>query len=191
MGIQVSSCSLQGFYAQRLESFNQPNGQPRRRIQKNIPDEPFTQLVTIFSDQESEDDWSHGSFPLEEYIKALDRSKGELYYDHSLGMRYSKITDQMYVGSCIQTEEDIETLANVAGVTAVLNFQGGIEAENWEIDSKLINEACQHNNILMINYPIRERDSFDLRSKLPFCVGLLLRLLKKNHCVYVTCTTGF
>ncbi|KAL8247150.1 hypothetical protein R6Q59_008366 [Mikania micrantha] len=167
------------------------NGQPRRRIQKNIPDEPFTQLVTIFSDQESEDDWSHGSFPLEEYIKALDRSKGELYYDHSLGMRYSKITDQMYVGSCIQTEEDIETLANVAGVTAVLNFQGGIEAENWEIDSKLINEACQHNNILMINYPIRERDSFDLRSKLPFCVGLLLRLLKKNHCVYVTCTTGF
>ncbi|KAK1410124.1 hypothetical protein QVD17_36657 [Tagetes erecta] len=167
------------------------NGQARGRIQKNIPDEPFTQLVTIFSDQESGDDWSHGSFPLEEYIKALDRSKGELYYDHSLGMRYSKITDQMYVGSCIQTEEDIETLANVAGVTAILNFQGEIEAENWEIDSKSVNESCQHNNILMINYPIRERDSFDLRSKLPFCVGLLLRLLKKNHCVYVTCTTGF
>ncbi|KAI7750362.1 hypothetical protein M8C21_014688 [Ambrosia artemisiifolia] len=167
------------------------NGQPRGRIQKNIPDEPFTQLVTIFSDQESGDDWSHGSFPLEEYLKALDRSRGELYYDHSLGMRYSKITDQMYVGSCIQTEEDIETLANVAGVTAVLNFQGGNEAENWEIDSKSINESCQQNNILMINYPIRERDSFDLRSKLPFCVGLLLRLLKKNHCVYVTCTTGF
>ncbi|KAF5769954.1 putative Dual specificity protein phosphatase [Helianthus annuus] len=167
------------------------NGQPRGRIQKNIPDEPFTQLVTIFSDQESGDDWSHGSFPLEEYLKALDRSRGELYYDHALGMRYSKITDQMYVGSCIQTEEDIETLANVAGVTAILNFQGGNEAENWEIDSKSINESCQHNNILMINYPIRERDSFDLRSKLPFCVGLLLRLLKKNHCVYVTCTTGF
>ncbi|KAM0064339.1 putative protein-tyrosine phosphatase, phosphatase LSF1 [Helianthus debilis subsp. tardiflorus] len=37
----------------------------------------------------------------------------------------------------------------------------------------------------------RERDSFDLRSKLPFCVGLFLLLLKKNHCVYVTCTTGF
>lgn len=30
-----------------------------------------------------------------------------------------------------------------------------------------------------------------MRKKLPFCVGLLLRLLKKNHRVYVTCTTGF
>ncbi|KAJ9540551.1 hypothetical protein OSB04_027057 [Centaurea solstitialis] len=168
------------------------NGQPRSRIQKNIPDEPFTQLVTIFSEEESGDDWSHGSFPLEEYIKALDRAKGEVYYNHSLGMRYSKITDQMYVGSCIQTEADIETLANVVvRVTAVLNFQGGVEAENWEINSKSINESCQQNNILMINYPIREGDSFDMRSKLPFCVGLLLRLLKKNHSVYVTCTTGF
>ncbi|KVI09165.1 Dual specificity phosphatase, catalytic domain-containing protein [Cynara cardunculus var. scolymus] len=167
------------------------NGQLRSRIQKNIPDEPFTQLVTIFSEEESGDDWSHGSFPLDEYIKALDRSKGELYYNHSLGMRYSKITDQMYVGSCIQTEADVETLASVAGVTAVLNFQGGVEAENWEINSKSINESCQQNNILMINYPIREGDSLDMRNKLPFCVGLLLRLLKKNHCVYVTCTTGF
>lgn len=167
------------------------NGQLLSRVQKNIPDQPFTQLVTIFSEEESGDDWSHGSFPLEEYIKALDRSKGELYYNHSLGMRYSKITDQMYVGSCIQTEADIETLANVAGVTAVLNFQGGVEAENWEIDSKSINESCQQNNIVMINYPVREGDSFDMRNKLPFCVGLLLRLLKKNHSVYVTCTTGF
>lgn len=41
------------------------------------------------------------------------------------------------------------------GVTAVLNFQGGVEAENWEINSKSINESCQQNNILMINYPIR------------------------------------
>lgn len=30
-----------------------------------------------------------------------------------------------------------------------------------------------------------------MRTKLPLCVGLLLRLLKKNHRVYITCTTGF
>ncbi|XP_074324792.1 phosphoglucan phosphatase LSF1, chloroplastic-like [Apium graveolens] len=30
-----------------------------------------------------------------------------------------------------------------------------------------------------------------MRKKLSFCVGLLLRLLKKNHRLYVTCTTGF
>ncbi|XP_030953953.1 phosphoglucan phosphatase LSF1, chloroplastic isoform X3 [Quercus lobata] len=154
--------------------------------------QPMSELVCIFSEEESGDgEWAHGNFPLEEYVKALDRSKGELYYNHSLGMHYSKITEQIYVGSCIQTEAEVETLSNVAGVTAVLNFQSGVEAENWGINSNSINESCQRSNILMINYPIREGDSFDMRKKLPFCVGLLLRLLKKNHRVFVTCTTGF
>ncbi|XP_062151376.1 phosphoglucan phosphatase LSF1, chloroplastic isoform X2 [Alnus glutinosa] len=148
-------------------------------------------LDMLFNREPGDGEWAHGQFPLEEYVRALDRSKGELYYDHSLGMRYSKITEQIYVGSCIQTGADVETLSNVAGVTAVLNFQSGIEAENWGINSNSINESCQRFNILMINYPIREGDSFDMRKKLPFCVGLLLRLLKKNHRVFVTCTTGF
>ncbi|KAL6547766.1 hypothetical protein OROHE_009471 [Orobanche hederae] len=72
------------------------------------------QLVSIFSDEGSEDaEWAHGSFCLEEYIKALDRAKGELIYNHSRGMQYNKITEQIYVGSCIQTEADVEALANV------------------------------------------------------------------------------
>ncbi|KAK9117152.1 hypothetical protein Sjap_016099 [Stephania japonica] len=148
------------------------------------------QLVSILSEKEFEvDDWGHGSFPLEEYIKALDRSKGELIYNHSLGMQYSKITEQIYIGSCIQTEKDVETLAKV-GITAVLNFQSANECSNWGIDSDSINDCCQHSNILMVNYPIREADPFDLRKKLPFSAGLLLRLLRKKLRVYVTCTTG-
>lgn len=170
---------------------NDQNGQARPILQRNAPAEPINQLVTIFSEESGDVEWAHGSFPLEEYVKALDRSKGELYYNHSLGMRYSKITEQIYVGSCIQKESDVETLSSTMGITAVLNFQSVNEAENWGINSKLINESCQQFNILMINYPIREVDSFDMRKKLPFCVGLLLRLLKKNHRVYLTCTTGF
>ncbi|XP_047311683.1 phosphoglucan phosphatase LSF1, chloroplastic [Impatiens glandulifera] len=160
-------------------------------VQKSNISLPFCQLVTIFSEEELGDvDWAHGNFPLEEYIKALDRSKGELHYNHNLGMRYSKITEHIYVGSCIQKETDVETLAK-KGITAVMNFQSEIEAENWGVNWNLINETCKQSNILMINYPIRDGDSFDMRRKLPFCVGLLLRLLKKNHRVYVTCTTGF
>ncbi|KAK1404442.1 Tyrosine-protein phosphatase domain-containing protein [Heracleum sosnowskyi] len=171
---------------------NDENGQAQSKLQNSTHVEPIRQVVTMFSDEESADvEWAHGSFPLEEYIKALDRSKGDLYYNHSLGMRYSKITEQIYVGSCIQNETDVDTLSRVVGVTAVLNFQSVTEAQNWGINSKLVNESCQQSNILMINYPIREVNSFDMRKKLPFCVGLLLRLLKKNHRVYVTCTTGF
>ncbi|KAH7845876.1 hypothetical protein Vadar_006923 [Vaccinium darrowii] len=170
---------------------NSKNGLVNPQVHKSTIAAPLSQLITFFSDEDSGDaEWAHGSFSLDEYTKALDRSKGELYYNHSLGMRYSKITEQIYVGSCIQNEADVETLSN-AGVTAVLNFQSGVEAENWGINSNSINESCQGFNILMINYPIREVDSFDMRKKLPFCVGLLLRLLKKNHRVYITCTTGF
>ncbi|KAI4389094.1 hypothetical protein MLD38_001357 [Melastoma candidum] len=159
-------------------------------VPKNVS-APISPIMSIFTEEESGDgEWAYGSFPLEEYIKALDRSEGELYYNHSLGMRYSKITEQIYVGSCIQTEADVDALSNAAGVTAVLNFQGATEAANWGIDLNLINETCQRFNVLMINYPIRDLDSFDMRKKLPFCVGLLLRLLKKNHRVYITCTTG-
>ncbi|KAJ0985849.1 hypothetical protein J5N97_004205 [Dioscorea zingiberensis] len=152
----------------------------------------MSEIVGLFSEEESENvEWAFGSFPLEEYIKALDRAKGELYYNHSLGMQYSKITEQIYVGSCIQTDRDVKTLSDVLGITAVLNFQSESERVNWGINSESINDSCRQHNILMVNYPIREVDSVDLRKKLPFCVGLLLRLLRKNFRIFVTCTTGF
>ncbi|XP_030544692.2 phosphoglucan phosphatase LSF1, chloroplastic isoform X2 [Rhodamnia argentea] len=168
------------------------NGQTIAQVlQKNSPTPIMSPVVCIFSEDDSGDgDWTYGSFPLEEYIRALERSEGELYYNHSLGMRYSKITEQIYVGSCIQTDADVDTLSSIVGVTAILNFQGGVESQNWGINPNAINESCQRRGVLMINYPIRDSDSFDMRKKLPFCVGLLLRLLKKNHRVYITCTTG-
>uniref|UniRef100_A0A0E0LUG8 Uncharacterized protein n=1 Tax=Oryza punctata TaxID=4537 RepID=A0A0E0LUG8_ORYPU len=152
----------------------------------------ISEIVGLYSDEDDEDtEWAHGSFPLEEYIKALDRAKGELYYNHSLGMQYSKITEQIFVGSCLQTERDVKILSETVGITAVLNFQSESERTNWGINSEAINNSCRENNILMVNYPIREVDSMDLRKKLPFCVGLLLRLIRKNYRIYVTCTTGY
>lgn len=164
------------------------NYQPQNKT--GVLSKSLSDIVGIFSEEESEDtEWAYGSFPLEEYIKALDRAKGELYYNHLLGMQYSKITEQIYVGSCLQTESDAETLSNM-GITAILNFQSESERVNWGINSESINDSCRRHNILMVNYPIRELDSVDLRKKLPFCVGLLLRLLRKNFRIFVTCTTG-
>ncbi|XP_025875744.1 phosphoglucan phosphatase LSF1, chloroplastic isoform X2 [Oryza sativa Japonica Group] len=152
----------------------------------------ISEIVGLYSDEDDADtEWAHGSFPLEEYIKALDRAKGELYYNHSLGMQYSKITEQIFVGSCLQTERDVKMLSETMGITAVLNFQSESERTNWGINSEAINNSCRENNILMVNYPIREVDSMDLRKKLSFCVGLLLRLIRKNYRIYVTCTTGY
>ncbi|XP_039855525.1 phosphoglucan phosphatase LSF1, chloroplastic-like isoform X2 [Panicum virgatum] len=158
----------------------------------NLSNDRISEIVGLYSDEDdSNAEWAHGSFPLEEYIKALDRAKGELYYNHSLGMQFSKITEQIFVGSCIQTERDVKMLSETVGITAVLNFQSESERVNWGINSEAINNSCRENNILMVNYPIREVDSMDLRKKLPFCVGLLLRLIRKNYRIYVTCTTGY
>ena len=71
---------------------NDQDGDFQSLARKNSINSPVTELVCIFSEDESgEGEWGHGNFPLEEYIKALERSKGELYYNHSLGMRYSKV----------------------------------------------------------------------------------------------------
>lgn len=78
--------------SQGWKLLNDQNGHIHSQIQKNTVTPPMSPLVCIFSEDESGDgEWAYGSFPLEEYIKALDRSKGELYYNHSLGMRYSKV----------------------------------------------------------------------------------------------------
>uniref|UniRef100_A0A803LW74 AMP-activated protein kinase glycogen-binding domain-containing protein n=1 Tax=Chenopodium quinoa TaxID=63459 RepID=A0A803LW74_CHEQI len=134
---------------------NGQNGNGYLLSQHNSLPASLTQLVCISVEEDSTDaEWSHGSFPLGEYTKAIDRSKGEIYYNHSLGMQYSKITEQLYVGSCIQRETDVEALASL-GITALLNFQSPIEAENWGINSNSIKECCHKCDILMINYPIR------------------------------------
>lgn len=53
---------------------------------------PVSNFVCVFSEGESEDgEWAYGSFPLDEYINALHRSKGELYYNQALGTNYSKV----------------------------------------------------------------------------------------------------
>lgn len=59
---------------------------------KNGQPQVFSPPVAISAEEASENaEWGYGSFPLEEYVAALDRSKGELYYNHSLAMRYSKV----------------------------------------------------------------------------------------------------
>lgn len=65
--------------------------------ERNFFTEHMAQLVCVFTEEACGDgDWAHGGFPLEEYIQALDRSKDEMYYNHSLGMRYSKVCSLLY-----------------------------------------------------------------------------------------------
>lgn len=151
-----------------------------------------SEIITYFSDDESEGEveWTHGDFSIEEYTNALKRAEKDLCYNHSLGMQYTKITEDILVGSCIQSVNDVETLAKDQGITAILNFQCKSELFNWEIDGESIERSLTEQGLIAVHCPIREVDSVDLRRKLPFAVGVLYRLLRQEHRVFVTCTTG-
>lgn len=62
------------------------------------------------------------------------------------------------------------------GITAILNFQGGTEAQNWGIDSQKINDACQKSEVLMINYPIKYAKSYRLQANHVLSCFLFLAL---------------
>ncbi|MCO5603432.1 hypothetical protein L7F22_057582 [Adiantum nelumboides] len=153
---------------------------------------PTFEVVTYFSDEETdgEVEWTHGNFSLEDYTLALKRSEKDLSYSHSLGMQVTKITGEIFVGSCLQTVADASTLAKDLGITAILNFQCKSEQTNWNIDGESIKQILSENGVLLLDFPIREVDSVDLRRKLPCAVAMLYRLLRQEHRVYVTCTTG-
>ncbi|MCO5584863.1 hypothetical protein L7F22_038795 [Adiantum nelumboides] len=153
---------------------------------------PTFEVVTYFSDEETdgEVEWTHGNFSLEDYTLALKRSEKDLSYSHSLGMQVTKITGEIFVGSCLQTVADASTLAKDLGITAILNFQCKSEQTNWNIDGESIKQILSENDVLLLDFPIREVDSVDLRRKLPCAVAMLYRLLRQGHRVYVTCTTG-
>lgn len=150
------------------------------------------EVVTYFSDEEMDGDveWTHGNFSLEDYTIALKRAEQDLCYNHSLGMQFTKITGDIFVGSCLQTVADVQTVAKDLGITAVLSFQCKSEQANWGIHGESIKHSLNKDGVLAIDCPIREVDSVDLRRKLPYAVALLYRLLRQEHRVFVTCTTG-
>eukprot|EP00249_Psilotum_nudum_P004252 c17796_g1_i1 orf=370-2274(-) len=149
------------------------------------------EVIASFSDEPGgKVEWTHGDFPIEEYNCSLERAKGDLSYNHSLGMQYTKITMQILVGSCIQTQSDVNTLARNLGITAVLDLRCESEQVNWGIDGEAIERSFYEAGLVVVKCSIRLVDSVDLRRKLPFAVGVLYRLLRKGHCVFVTCTTG-
>ncbi|KAL3681064.1 hypothetical protein R1sor_024020 [Riccia sorocarpa] len=157
-------------------------------------DEETYEVIGSFSDEDMSDgeiEWTHGSYNEEEYLSALERSEGDLIYNPARGIKYTKITEQIIVGSCIRTDEDRHLLMDRARVTAVLNLQRKSEQANWGIDGDAIERAAKEDGIVIVNCPIRDVDPVDLRRKLPYAVGVLYRLLRQGHRVYVTCTTGF
>ena len=105
-------------------------------------------------------------------------------------MNLDQIEPNLLVGSCPQTEEDVERLRSDHGVTAVLNVQTDEDMEIWGVDWDELQRAYERAGITVRHEPVRDYDMEALRQRLPACVGALAELCETRHVVYVHCTAG-
>jgi hypothetical protein len=110
-----------------------------------------------------------------EYSKDMQAKMGTtLTYRHELGINWDRITPDLIVGSCLQTPEDVDRLAEEAGVTTVFCLQEDCDLDYFNIDIKAIAERCdQRGDIRHVRFPIRDFDPFELRRLLPRAVARL------------------
>lgn len=114
-----------------------------------------------------------------------------LSYRHELGMNYNFIMNDLIVGSCLQTPEDVDRLAAI-GVTTVFCLQENSDMEYFSLDITAIQERCkERGDIEHVRFPIRDFDPFDLRKKLPKAVQRLSQSHRPNKGIaYIHCTAG-
>lgn len=104
------------------------------------------------------------------------------------GINYSRILDNLLVGSCPVRYEDVQKLKE-EGVTAVLNLQTDHDFAYWGINWEALKRAYDKSHIIALRYPIRDFDMAHLKERLEGGVNLLDETLE-DHTVYLHCSAG-
>ncbi|XP_068645435.1 phosphoglucan phosphatase DSP4, amyloplastic-like isoform X2 [Aristolochia californica] len=114
-----------------------------------------------------------------------------LTYRHELGMNYNYILQDLIVGSCLQTPEDVDKLRTI-GVKTVFCLQKDSDLEYFGVDIGAIQDYAEHcKDIEHIRAEIRDFDDFDLRIRLPAVLSKLYKAVKRDQGVtYIHCTAG-
>jgi hypothetical protein len=121
-----------------------------------------------------------------------ERMGAPLVYRHEDGMNYTRILDDLIVGSCLQTSDDVTVLEN-EGVTTVMCLQENSDMEYFSLDVKPIRERCASGGTIdHIRHAIRDFDPYSLRRRLPGAVALIAQNAQQpgHGTTYVHCTAG-
>jgi len=105
-------------------------------------------------------------------------------------MDSDRILPQLVVGSYPETIDDIESLKQDFGVTAVLNLQTDDDIDELNLAWPALEDHYRRSGVELRRVPVRDFDQDDLRRKLPQCVRALGELVDAGHTVYVHCTAG-
>ncbi|NKB64939.1 MAG: hypothetical protein GKR95_23435 [Gammaproteobacteria bacterium] len=104
-------------------------------------------------------------------------------------VNFDQILDNLFVGSCPKTIEDIESLIQ-AGISAVLNLQTDADFVVQEIDWNVVLDGYRANSIHIDRLQIVDFDEEDFIQLLPEATGRVSELIENGHTVYVHCTAG-
>ena len=124
----------------------------------------------------------------ETYSETMSNAMGAvLTYDHAAGMNYTRILDDLIVGSCLQKASE--------GVTTILQLQEDSDLEYFSLDNAPIRSRCATGRqIDHIRHAVRDFDPYSLRRRLPEAVALIAqnvaRLGVDNGTTYIHCTAG-
>lgn len=129
----------------------------------------------------------------EEYSDVMSQRMGAaLTYRHEDGMNYNRILDGLIVGSCLQTPEDVDLLADKEDVRTVMCLQEDSDMAYFDLDVSPIRQRCAtRGDIAHLRHAIRDFDPFSLRRRLPGAVALLSQAAAAaGGTAYVHCTAG-
>jgi protein-tyrosine phosphatase len=104
-------------------------------------------------------------------------------------MEINQILDNLHVGSCPETFEDVKTLVG-RGITAVVNLQSDRDFHNHRIDWPALEAAYLAHQVDARRVPITDFDDNHLRERLPVAVRIVSELADAKHVVLVHCNVG-
>lgn len=129
----------------------------------------------------------------ETYTEVMQERMGApMIYRHEDGMNYTRILDDLIVGSCLQTEGDVDALVE-EGVSTVMCLQEDSDMDYFSLDIRPIRSRCHQVKVIdHVRHAIRDFDPYSLRRRLPGAVALVAQnAAKEGHgTTYIHCTAG-
>lgn len=103
---------------------------------------------------------------------------------------FDQVLPRLYVGTFLETADEVEMLRKQVGVTVVLNLQTDEDIWSGELFGEPFDNLYGDGCVKLCRVPVRDFDTIDLRQRLPECVATLRDLLDDGQTVYLHCTAG-
>jgi len=105
-------------------------------------------------------------------------------------LNWGKITEDIVIGTCPMTPDDLRRIHSETGVSGVLSLQHDDCLAHWGINYEMMYRAGTGLGLMLKRCPIRDFDVPDMRRCMPEAILMLANMLACRHRVYIHCTAG-